>query len=121
MGLVGNRRRHPGLPGSKFCREIIRRWMDHGPRDKRCASKSTTAQTGFKFHATADYEFEPDGVLNSDPTFTKEESPGYRDEAHRHGKKAACHAFGGEGLRNCVKPALTRSSMRSNSTKPLRT
>jgi len=24
------------------------------------------------------------------------------DEAHRHGKKAACHAFGGEGLRNCV-------------------
>jgi imidazolonepropionase-like amidohydrolase len=55
-----------------------------------------------KFHSTADYEFESDGALNSDPTFTKEEVLAIVDEAHRHGKKAACHAFGGEGLRNCV-------------------
>jgi imidazolonepropionase-like amidohydrolase len=55
-----------------------------------------------KFHSTADYEFEADGALNSDPTFTKEEVFAIVDEAHRHGKKAACHAFGGEGLRNCV-------------------
>jgi len=55
-----------------------------------------------KFHSTADYEFEADGALNSDPTFTKEEVLAIVDEAHRHGKKAACHAFGGEGLRNCV-------------------
>jgi imidazolonepropionase-like amidohydrolase len=55
-----------------------------------------------KFHSTADYEFEPDGELRSDPTFTKEEIEAIVDEAHRHGKKAACHAFGGEGLRNCV-------------------
>jgi imidazolonepropionase-like amidohydrolase len=55
-----------------------------------------------KFHSTADYEFEPDGELRSDPTFTKEEVMTIVDEAHRHGKKAACHAFGGEGLRNCV-------------------
>src|SRR5437879_9918058 len=55
-----------------------------------------------KFQSTADYEFEPDGALNSDPTFTKEEVFAIVDEAHRHGKKAACHAFGGEGLRNCV-------------------
>lgn len=55
-----------------------------------------------KFHSTADYEFESDGALWSDPTFTKEEVEAIVDEAHRHGKKAACHAFGGEGLRNCV-------------------
>jgi imidazolonepropionase-like amidohydrolase len=55
-----------------------------------------------KFHSTGDYEFEPDGALNTDPTFTKEEVFAIVDEAHRHGKKAACHAFGGEGLRNCV-------------------
>ena len=55
-----------------------------------------------KFHSTADYEFEPGGELFSDPTFTKEEVEAIVDEAHRHGKKAACHAFGGEGLRNCV-------------------
>ena len=55
-----------------------------------------------KFHSTSDYEFEPTGELFSNPTFTKEEVDAIVDEAHRHGKKAACHAFGGEGLRNCV-------------------
>jgi imidazolonepropionase-like amidohydrolase len=59
-----------------------------------------------KFHSTADYEFEPDGELRSDPTFTKEEVMAIVDEAHRHGKKAACHAFGGEGLRNCVEAGV---------------
>lgn len=55
-----------------------------------------------KFHSTSDYEFEPNGELFSNPTFTKEEVDAIVDEAHRHGKRAACHAFGGEGLRNCV-------------------
>jgi imidazolonepropionase-like amidohydrolase len=55
-----------------------------------------------KFHSTADYEFESDGALWSEPTFTSEEVDAIVDEAHRHKKKAACHAFGGEGLRNCV-------------------
>jgi len=59
-----------------------------------------------KFHSTADYEFEPNGELRSDPTFTKEEVDAIVDEAHRHGKKAACHAFGGEGLRNCVQAGV---------------
>jgi imidazolonepropionase-like amidohydrolase len=55
-----------------------------------------------KFHSTADYEFESDGALWSEPTFTGEEVDAIVDEAHRHKKRAACHAFGGEGLRNCV-------------------
>jgi imidazolonepropionase-like amidohydrolase len=55
-----------------------------------------------KFHSTSDYEFEPNGELFCNPTFTREEVDAIVDEAHRHGKKAACHAFGGEGLRNCV-------------------
>jgi len=55
-----------------------------------------------KFHSTSDYEFEPNGGLFCNPTFTKEEVDAIVDEAHRHGKKAACHAFGSEGLRNCV-------------------
>ena len=55
-----------------------------------------------KFHSTAGYEFEPDGKLFSDPTFTREEVQAIVDEAHRHGKKVACHAFGGEGLKNCI-------------------
>src|SRR5580704_13403339 len=59
-----------------------------------------------KFHSTSDYEFEPSGALFSEPTFTKEEVEAIVDEAHRHGKKAACHAFGGEGLRNCVEAGV---------------
>jgi len=59
-----------------------------------------------KFHSTADYEFESDGALRSDPTFTKDEVYAIVDEAHRHAKKAACHAFGGEGLRNCVEAGV---------------
>jgi len=59
-----------------------------------------------KFHSTAGYEFEPDGRLFSDPTFTKEEVQAIVDEAHRHGKKVACHAFGGEGLRNCIEAGV---------------
>jgi imidazolonepropionase-like amidohydrolase len=55
-----------------------------------------------KFHSTSDYEFEPSGELFSNPTFTKEEVDAIVEEAHRHGKKAACHAFGGEGLHYCV-------------------
>ena len=59
-----------------------------------------------KFHSTAGYEIESDGKLFSDPTFTKEEVAAIVDEAHRHGKKAACHAFGGEGLRNCIEAGV---------------
>src|SRR6202166_1612503 len=59
-----------------------------------------------KFHSTSDYEFEPSGALFSEPTFTKEEVEAIVDEAHRHGKKAACHAFGGEGLRNCIEAGV---------------
>lgn len=59
-----------------------------------------------KFHSTSDYEFEPNGELFSNPTFTKEEVEAIVDEAHRHGKKAACHAFGGEGLRNCIEAGV---------------
>jgi imidazolonepropionase-like amidohydrolase len=59
-----------------------------------------------KFHSTSDYEFEPDGKLFSEPTYTKEEVEAIVDEAHRHGKKAACHAFGGDGLRYCVEAGV---------------
>jgi len=55
-----------------------------------------------KFHATADYEFEPDGALNSDPTFTKEEVLlSWTKHIDTVRKLLAMHSVG-EGLRNCV-------------------
>lgn len=59
-----------------------------------------------KFHATEGYSFEPGKRIWFDPTFTFEEVNAIVDEAHRHRKKVACHAFGGEGLQNCVRAGV---------------
>src|SRR5712675_3244652 len=59
-----------------------------------------------KFHSTAGYEIRPDGTFWSEPTLTREEVDAIVDEAHRHEKKVACHAFGGEGLRNCIEAGV---------------
>ena len=55
-----------------------------------------------KVYAAYDFHFTSDGKLASPPTFTAEEINAIVDEAHRKGRKVSCHAFGGEGLRNCL-------------------
>jgi imidazolonepropionase-like amidohydrolase len=55
-----------------------------------------------KLYAAYDFHFTSDGKLVSPPTFTAEEVNAIVDEAHRKGRKVSCHAFGGEGLRNCL-------------------
>jgi imidazolonepropionase-like amidohydrolase len=55
-----------------------------------------------KVYAGYDFHFSPDGKLVSPPTFTAEEINAIVDEAHKKGRKVSCHAFGGEGLRNCL-------------------
>ena len=55
-----------------------------------------------KIFPAADYSFSPTGDLWVDPTFTLAEVEAIVDEAHRHHHGVACHAFGGEGLRNCI-------------------
>ncbi|HXC33862.1 MAG TPA: amidohydrolase family protein [Verrucomicrobiae bacterium] len=65
-----------------------------------------------KIYETEDYEgsgypegggaFFPDGKMINVPSLTIEENQAIVDEAHRRGLKVACHAYGGEGLRNCL-------------------
>jgi imidazolonepropionase-like amidohydrolase len=67
-----------------------------------------------KVYETEDYEgggypepagagaFTPDGKMINVPSLTLEENEAIVDEAHRRGLKVACHAYGGEGLRNCL-------------------
>jgi imidazolonepropionase-like amidohydrolase len=67
-----------------------------------------------KIYETEDYEgsgypvpsgagaFMPDGKMITVPSLTLEENQAIVDEAHRRGLKVACHAYGGEGLRNCL-------------------
>jgi imidazolonepropionase-like amidohydrolase len=55
-----------------------------------------------KVFPTGAYSFSPDGELFVDPTFTLAELQAIVDEAHRHQRKVAAHAYGGEGLRNSI-------------------
>src|SRR5216684_67964 len=55
-----------------------------------------------KIYSTEEYHFESNGTMVNTPTFTLEETQAIVDEAHRKGLKVACHAYGGEGLHNCI-------------------
>jgi imidazolonepropionase-like amidohydrolase len=55
-----------------------------------------------KLYAAYDFHFTDDGKLVSPPTFTPEEVNAIVDEAHEKGRKVSCHAFAGEGVRNCL-------------------
>jgi imidazolonepropionase-like amidohydrolase len=55
-----------------------------------------------KLYAAYDFQFTADGKMVVPPTFTAEEVQAIVDEAHKKGRKVSCHAFGGEGLRNCL-------------------
>jgi imidazolonepropionase-like amidohydrolase len=55
-----------------------------------------------KVYASYDFSFAPDGKMIIPPTFTLEEVKAIVDEAHGKGRKVSCHAFGGQGLHNCL-------------------
>jgi len=55
-----------------------------------------------KIYSTQEFHFEPNGTMVNTPTFTLEETQAIVSEAHRNGLKVACHAYGGEGLHNCI-------------------
>lgn len=55
-----------------------------------------------KLYAAYDFHFTPEGKMVVPPTFTAEEVNAIVDESHKKGRKVSCHAFGGEGLRNCL-------------------
>ncbi|HEY1913481.1 MAG TPA: amidohydrolase family protein [Vicinamibacterales bacterium] len=55
-----------------------------------------------KIYSTDAYTLKSDGTIAVTPTFTLEETQALVDEAHREGLKVACHAYGGEGLHNCI-------------------
>ncbi len=71
-----------------------------------------------KIYETEDYEgsgfpepsgagaFMPDGKMITVPSISLEENQAIVDEAHRRGLKVACHAYGGEGLRECLQAGV---------------
>ncbi len=75
-----------------------------GPDDARKAVREQIKYGAdlIKIYGTHKFRFTPDGRMISVPTFTLEEVRAIVDEAHREGEKVACHAYGGEGLHNCI-------------------
>ncbi len=59
-----------------------------------------------KIRSTGKYHFEPDGRLVNTRNLTLEEIKAIVDEAHAKGAKVSCHAFAGEGLRNCIEAGV---------------
>ncbi len=55
-----------------------------------------------KIFGTRRFFFTPDGKLVVVPTLTLEECKAVVNEAHRQFLKVACHAYGGEGMHNCI-------------------
>jgi len=75
-----------------------------GPFDARKAVREQIKYGAdlIKIYGTHKFRFTQDGKMISQPTFTLEEVRAIVDEAHREGEKVACHAYGGEGLHNCI-------------------
>jgi imidazolonepropionase-like amidohydrolase len=59
-----------------------------------------------KIYSTHRFHFTPEGKLVSIPTLTLGEIRAIVDEAHREEVKVACHAYGGEGLHNCIEAGV---------------
>jgi imidazolonepropionase-like amidohydrolase len=100
----------PGTPVWQLAQNVTSPWLARAAvRDH-----SHYGVDWIKIYETEDYEgsgypqpegagaFTPDGKMINVPSLTLEENQAIVDEAHRRGLKAACHAYGGEGLRNCL-------------------
>src|ERR1700681_71018 len=76
----------------------------HGPDDAREVVREQIRYGAdwIKVFPTGAYSFGSDGELFVDPTFTLAELQAIVDEAHRHHRKVAAHAYGGKGLKNSV-------------------
>jgi imidazolonepropionase-like amidohydrolase len=75
-----------------------------GPQEARKAVREQIKYGAdlIKIYGTHKFDFTSDGKMFSQPTLTLEEVRAITNEAHREGVKVACHAYGGEGLHNCI-------------------
>jgi imidazolonepropionase-like amidohydrolase len=81
------------VDGAEAARKAVREQISHGA-------------DLIKIYGTHRFHFTPEGKLVSIPTFTLAETQAIVDEAHREDVKVACHAYGGEGLHNCIEAGV---------------
>ena len=78
-----------GIHGAEEGRKAVREQIHYGA-------------DWIKVFPVGGYSFSPNGEIFFDPTFTLDELKAIVDEAHRHDRRVAAHAYGGEGLRNAI-------------------
>ena len=78
-----------GIRGVEEARQAVREQIRYGA-------------DWIKVFPVAGWSFNAAGDIFFDPTFTLDELKAIVDEAHRHNRKLAAHAYGGEGLRNAI-------------------
>lgn len=100
----------PGAPVWQLSQNVNSPWLARAA----VREHSHYGTDWIKVYDTEDYEgggypqpegagaFTPDGKMINVPSLSLEEDQAIVDEAHRRGLKVACHAYGGEGLRNCL-------------------
>ena len=100
----------PGAPVWQLSQNVNSPWLARAA----VREHSHYGTDWIKIYETEDYEgggypepagsgaFTPDGKMINVPSLTLEENQAIVDEAHRRGLKTTCHAYGGEGLRNCL-------------------
>jgi len=82
---------NPKLDSAEAARAAVRELADHHVNWVKITSSGA-------------FTFRADGTLDIKPgnPGTLEITRAIVEEAHKHGLKVACHAYGGEGLRNCI-------------------
>ncbi len=100
LGIVwGEKPRDPAHPDNPLASTVVR-----SVEDARAAVREQAAHGAdwIKLFPTGGYSFEPNGKVDYVLTYPKPVLDALIGEAHRLGKKTACHVYGGEGERNAI-------------------
>ena len=89
----------PAAPDNPMASAVVR-----SVDDARAAVRDQIAHGAdwIKLFPTGAYSFRADGVAEYQLTYPMPVLQALIDEAHRLGKKTACHVYGGEGQRNAI-------------------
>ena len=89
-------RADPAHPDNPLASTVVR-----SVEDARAAVREQVAHGAdwIKLFPTGAYSFEPNGKVDYVLTYPKPVLQALIDEAHKLGKKTACHVYGGEGRR----------------------
>jgi imidazolonepropionase-like amidohydrolase len=99
-GIVwGAKPKNPAVPEDPLAAAVVR-----SPEDARAAVRDQVAHgtDWIKLYPAGAYSFTPAGKAEYEVTYPLPVLQAAIDEAHRLGKKTACHNYGGEGLKNAI-------------------